>query len=118
MSACEQCNRPVSEKVADYSSNKFKRVLCYDCQQENRVEKPKYSFGVSQPKPTGRSPADWAAKDAMVEKNMDIKLAHDYAQFRLKMALEMGDKGNIDYEELFRHSFTLVRRLNEEARKQ
>lgn len=30
---CEQCGKPVTQKVASYSQGKFGKVLCYDCQK-------------------------------------------------------------------------------------
>ena len=32
--ACEECGLGITEKVADYSSKKFSRQLCFDCQKK------------------------------------------------------------------------------------
>lgn len=32
---CANCGKDVTEKVATYSKNKFGKILCYDCQQQN-----------------------------------------------------------------------------------
>ena len=33
---CADCGKSVSQKIADYSQSKFGKILCYDCQQEQR----------------------------------------------------------------------------------
>ena len=30
---CDDCGKPISQKIADYSQNKFSRFLCFDCQR-------------------------------------------------------------------------------------
>lgn len=34
--ACSDCGKSVSQKIANYSQAKFGKILCYDCQQEQR----------------------------------------------------------------------------------
>jgi len=31
---CEECKKDITEKVADYSYNKFGKQLCFDCQKK------------------------------------------------------------------------------------
>jgi len=33
---CSECENTVSQKVKEYSEQKFKKVLCFDCQQKKR----------------------------------------------------------------------------------
>lgn len=33
---CSKCEKPVSDKVAKYSEDKYGKVLCYDCQQAEK----------------------------------------------------------------------------------
>jgi hypothetical protein len=33
---CTKCNKGISEKVRDFSEDKYQTALCYDCQQELR----------------------------------------------------------------------------------
>jgi len=33
---CNDCNSPISQKVADYSKTKFGRFLCLDCQRAKK----------------------------------------------------------------------------------
>ena len=33
---CADCGKSISQKIADYSQNKFGKILCFDCQQAQR----------------------------------------------------------------------------------
>lgn len=35
---CEKCNKWVHKNVADYSMKKYGKILCYDCQQLEKLK--------------------------------------------------------------------------------
>ena len=38
---CEECNRYISIKVAEFSQSKYSKLLCFDCQPFNKNRKAK-----------------------------------------------------------------------------
>jgi len=60
---CSKCDKPVSNKVKDFSLGKFKKVLCFECQKEDKADsKPA-------PEPT-QIPSD---KDLLIIRQCIIK---------------------------------------------